>query len=271
MDYRGVLGHEFVGEVVQAPDGAWAGRRVVGDINAACYACHTCLAGNHTHCPHRTTLGIFRRDGAFADYLLLPQANLHPVPDGVPDDMAVFVEPLAAACEILEQTHISPSARAIVLGDGKLGLLVAAVLRLTGADLLLVGRHEEKLAIAGRWGIETALADDVAPDRRADIVVECTGAPGGFEAACQWLRPRGILVLKSTYRDRLTFDVSSLVVDEISLIGSRCGPFAAALRLLESGLVDPTPLIAATYELDAGVEALERASRPGALKVLLRI
>ncbi len=269
MDYRGVLGHEFVGEVVQAADDAWLGRRVVGDINAACYVCETCRAGRHTHCPNRTTLGIFERDGAFADYLLLPQANLYPVPANVPDEMAVFVEPLAAACEILEQIHIQPTDRVLVLGDGKLGLLVAAVLRLTGAQLTLIGRHEEKLAIARAWGVATALADDAAPAGQADIVVECTGSPAGFAAARQLLRPRGTLVLKSTYHDPLTLDMSALVVDEIRVIGSRCGPFAPALRLLEAGLVDPTPLISARYPLEQGVEALAAAAVPGVLKVLL--
>lgn len=271
MDYRGVLGHEFVGEVVQAEDSTWIGKRVVGDINAACYECETCLAGRHTHCPNRTTLGIYDRDGAFADYLLLPLANLYAVPDGISDDKAVFVEPLAAACEILDQVHIRSTDRVIVLGDGKLGLLVAAVLRRAGADLLLVGRHEEKLAVARGWGVAIAAADATAPDRQADIVVECTGSEGGFDAACRWLRPRGTLVLKSTYRQRLTFDMSALVVDEITIIGSRCGPFAPALRMLESGLVDPAPLISATFPLEEGVEALARAASPGALKVLLRV
>jgi alcohol dehydrogenase len=269
MDYRGVLGHEFVGEVVQAADDAWIGRRVVGDINAACYACETCLAGRHTHCTNRTTLGIYRRDGAFADYLLLPQANLYAVPDNLPDEMAVFVEPLAAACEILEQIHIHPMDRMVVLGDGKLGLLVAAVLRLTGAKLTLIGRHDAKLAIARAWGVATMPASDVQACEPADIVVECTGSPDGFAMARSLLRPRGTLVLKSTYHDPLTLDMSALVVDEINLIGSRCGPFAPALRLMEAGLVDPRALISARYTIEQGVEALAAAAAPGALKVLL--
>lgn len=284
MDYHGVLGHEFVGEVVAAPDAKWPGRRVVGDINAACYACDTCRAGRHTHCPNRTTLGIFRRDGAFADHLLLPQANLYAVPDAVPDEMAVFVEPLAAACEILEQVRIAPTDSVVVLGDGKLGLLTAAVLRLTGADLTLIGRHPEKLAIAEGWGVKTQLADgdprqgDADPHQgtgrwqrpRADLVVECTGNPAGFESARQIVRPRGTIVLKSTYHGPLKIDMSALVVDEVTIVGSRCGPFWPALRLLESGLVDPRPLISAEYPLDEGVEALRRAAQPGVLKVLVR-
>ena len=269
LGFRGVLGHEFVGEVVEAADGGWVGRRVVGDIDAACYRCATCLAGRHTHCPNRTTLGIAGRDGSHADYLLLPQSNLFAVPDGVSDEAAVFVEPLAAACEILEQVKIVPSDRVAVLGDGKLGLLVAAVLRLTGADLLLVGRHPEKLAIAEAWGVRTGLAGQTEL-AGFDLVVECTGNESGFALARNLLRPRGTLVLKSTYQGDLKVDMSSLVVDEITLVGSRCGPFAPALRLLEAGLVDPSPLIAAEFPLADGVAAYECASRPGTLKVLLR-
>jgi threonine dehydrogenase-like Zn-dependent dehydrogenase len=201
----------------------------------------------------------------------LPQANLYAVPDTVPDEMAVFVEPLAAACEILEQVRVQPTDRVVVLGDGKLGLLVAAVLRLTGADLTLVGRHEDKLAIARGWGVSTALAGEAAPDGKADTVVECTGSSDGFDAACRFLRPRGTLVLKSTYSDQLTVDISSVVVNEVSIVGSRCVPFASALRMLELGLVDPRPLISATYPLDRGVEALAHAAAPGTLKVLLHV
>lgn len=269
MAYRGVLGHEFVGEVVQGPDPAWIGHRVVGDINAACYACDTCRAGRHTHCPNRTTLGIYRRDGALADYLLLPQANLYFVPDSVPDKAAVFVEPLAAACEILEQVHLRPTDRVIVLGDGKLGLLVAAVLRLTGCDLTLVGRHPEKLALAAAWGVPGRLTQEALPEHSADVVVECTGSPDGFALARRLLRPRGTLVLKSTYHGALSVDMSSLVVDEITLVGSRCGPFAPAIRLLAAGLVDPRPLITAVYPLAEVASAFEHAGRKGVLKVLV--
>ncbi len=270
MAFRGVLGHEFVGEVVSSPDPAWIGRRVVGDINAACYRCPACLAGRHTHCPNRTTLGIAGRDGALADALLLPQANLYAVPDVISDEQAVFTEPLAAACEILEQVAIRPTDRVIVLGDGKLGLLVAAVLRLTGADLTLVGRHRDKLAIAEGWRIPVMLTGEILPDRQADVVVECTGSPAGFAQACRLLRPRGTLVLKSTYHGALSVDMSALVVDEITLVGSRCGPFAPALRLMALGLLDPRPLITACYPLDEAETAFVRASTPGVLKVLVR-
>ena len=269
MGFQGVLGHEFVGEVVQSPDPAWLGKRVVGDINAACYACETCRAGRHTHCPHRTTLGIFRRDGAFADFLRLPIPNLYSVPDLVTDEQAVFVEPLAAACQILEQVAIRPTDRVVVLGDGKLGLLVSAVLRMTGADLRLVGRHPDKLAIAATWGVAAQHGADDLPSGWADVAVECTGSPTGFALARKLLRPRGTLVLKSTYHADLAVDMSALVVEEITLVGSRCGPFAPALRLLESGLVDPAPLISARYAVSDGEAAFARAVEPGVLKVLL--
>jgi alcohol dehydrogenase len=270
MGFRGVLGHEFVGEVVTATSTALAGRRVVGDINAACYTCATCLAGRHAHCPHRTTLGIVGRDGCHADLFLLPERNLVAVPDSVPDECAVFVEPLAAACEVLEQVSVRPTQRVVVLGDGKLGLLVAAVLRLTGADLVLVGRHRTKLAIAEGWGVHSLMSDDAPKAAQADIVVECTGSPAGFALARRLLRPRGTLVLKSTYHGELALDMSSLVVDEITIIGSRCGPFAPAIRLLEQGVVDPRPLIDAVYPLDEGLAAYASAAGHGSLKVLLR-
>jgi threonine dehydrogenase-like Zn-dependent dehydrogenase len=271
LNFRGILGHEFVGEVVQAADATWLGQRVVGDINAACRSqeCAACAAGQPTHCPNRTTLGIAGRDGAFADYLILPQANLYAVPENVSDEMAVFTEPLAAACEILAQIQIAPTDRVVVLGDGKLGLLVAAVLRLTGADLTLVGRHRDKLAIAAGWGIKVRLADETAQASFADVVVECTGSPQGFESARRLLRPRGTLVLKSTYHGALSVDMSGLVVDEITLLGSRCGPFAPALRLLASSLVDPRRLISETFALDQAEAAFARAAAPGVLKVLL--
>ena len=271
QNFRGILGHEFVGEVVQAADATLLGQRVVGDINAACrsQACAACAAGRLTHCPNRTTLGIAGRDGAFADYLILPQANLYAVPENVSDEMAVFTEPLAAACEILAQIQIAPTDRVVVLGDGKLGLLVAAVLRLTGADLTLVGRHRDKLAIAAGWGIKVRLADETAQASFADVVVECTGSPQGFESARRLLRPRGTLVLKSTYHGALSVDMSGLVVDEITLLGSRCGPFAPALRLLASSLVDPRRLISETFALDQAEAAFARAAAPGVLKVLL--
>lgn len=285
LQFHGVGGHEFVG-VVEAAPGAeeWEGRRVVGDINAACGVCATCRAGRPTHCPHRTTLGMSGRDGAFAEYLTLPVQNLYAVPDALPDEVAVFTEPLAAACEILEQVHIRPTDRVIVLGDGKLGLLCAQVLALTGCDLTVIGRHADKLDILTRVGIATMLvqrgatvelaeitgaAGDGLPS--ADVVIEATGHPDGYATARKLTHPRGTLVLKSTYHGAMEANLSRAVVDEIKLIGSRCGPFAPALRLLERGLVNVTTLIQARYTLTEILAALQCASQPGALKVLVKM
>jgi len=268
MGFRGVLGHEFVGVVEECADGNLVGQRVVGEINCYCGECPTCRAGAPTHCPNCTTLGIRGRDGAFADYLSLPVTNLHTVPEAVSDEAAVFVEPLAAALEILEQVQIKPTDRVVVLGDGKLGLLVAQVLGLTGCDLVVGGRHEEKLAILRRRGVETRLANELPADR-ADVVVDCTGHPSGFATARGLVKPRGILVLKSTFHGDVEVNLSMLVVDEITLVGSRCGPFAPALRLLQRGLVDVESLVSATYLLDEGLAAFERAQEKGTLKVLL--
>ncbi len=265
--YTGILGHEFIGVVEQGPQHL-QGQRVVGEINAACGQCRFCRTGQPTHCENRTVLGIVNRNGAFAEYLSLPVENLHRVPDTLPTDVATFTEPLAAALEIQQQVTVSPSDRVLVVGDGKLGQLVAQTLALTGCELLVIGRHRDKLALLNARGIQTGEADAVT-DRTFDIAVECTGNPTGFEIARRALRSRGTLVLKSTYANRLTLDASSLVVDEITLIGSRCGPFPPALELLASGQVDVEPLINARYHLSEGLAAFERASTKGVLKVLL--
>ncbi|HKR62413.1 MAG TPA: alcohol dehydrogenase catalytic domain-containing protein [Thermoanaerobaculia bacterium] len=257
--YAGIPGHEFVGEL---PDG----RRVVGEINATCGDCEACRNGRRTHCERRNVLGIIGRNGAFAEFLSLPMENLHLVPNAIPDEVAVFTEPLAAALEIQEQIAIGESHRVLVIGDGKLGQLVARTLALTGCQLAVMGRHREKLALLEEIGIRTI--DDVAP-RSFDIAVECSGSAAGFALAQKALRPRGTMVMKSTYAGELTFNASALVVDEITLIGSRCGPFAPALRLLAEGRIDPRPLISARYALDHGIAAFEHAQRPGVLKVLV--
>ena len=266
--FGGVLGHEFVGVVDWAEDRSWIGRRVVGEINAGCGGCEMCRTSQPEHCANRTALGIRGRDGVLAEFFALPVANLHPVPAEVPDREAVFVEPLAAACQLLERVHVGPTDRAVVVGDGKLGLLVAQVLALTGCNLTVVGRHEEKLAVLGRRGIETRLSDEGLVG--ADLVVECTGHPMGFQAAQRLVRPRGTLALKSTYYGLVEANLSRLVVDEVQVVGSRCGPFGAALRLLALGLVDVTSLIHAEMRLDEALAAFELAARPGVLKVLVR-
>ncbi|MES2641761.1 MAG: alcohol dehydrogenase catalytic domain-containing protein [Myxococcota bacterium] len=268
MGFAGTLGHEWVGVVEAAPDAAWVGKRVVGDINCPCGACPTCLAGRPTHCPTRTVLGILGRDGAFAEHLSLPTANLHVVPDAVPDDAAVFVEPLAAACQILEQVHVRPSHRVVVLGTGRLGQLCARVLALSGAEVAAVGRNPVTLALLPSSVRAFSLADAPAL-AGADIVVDCTGNPDGLALATSLVRPGGTLVLKTTVHDVGRIEPNRWVIDEITVVGSRCGPFEPALRLLAAGLVDPRPLITARLPLEQGVAALEMAAQPGVVKVLL--
>jgi len=267
--FTGVLGHEFVGV---AESGQFKGQRVCGEINAVppgC-ACQPCVRGDLTHCDQRTVLGILNRHGAFAEYLTLPEGNLHPVPDAVSDDEAVFTEPLAAAFEILEQVKIGPKDTVYVVGDGKLGLLCAQVVATTGCQLTVIGKHAHKLELLARRGLRTATLENL-PTRRADVVVECTGSPTGFELARSLLRPRGTLVLKSTYSGKLTLDMSRVVVEEMNLIGSRCGPFPAALQALADRTVDVCSLIHARYPLAEGLAAFSHAQKPGVLKVILNI
>jgi threonine dehydrogenase-like Zn-dependent dehydrogenase len=253
--YTGIPGHEFVGVVESgAPD--VAGRRVVGEINAVCHDCEACRHGRSTHCERRSVLGIVNRHGAFAEYLTLPVENLHTVPHEMPSELAVFTEPLAAALQIQEQVNIGPQDHVLIVGAGKLGQLIAATMAKTGCRLTVAGRHRG-VAAAG------------VPSRAFDIAIECSGSPEGFEIARRALRPRGTLVMKSTYAGNLQFNASSLVVDEITLIGSRCGPFAPALALLASGAIDPRPLIDSTLPLRDAIAAFERAQQPGVLKVLL--
>jgi 2-desacetyl-2-hydroxyethyl bacteriochlorophyllide A dehydrogenase len=266
--YAGIPGHEFVGRVEAAPGAeGWTGRRVVGEINAACHACDDCRAGRATHCERRSVLGIRARHGAFAHYLMLPVENLHEVPPEVPDATAVFVEPLAAALEIQQQVKIQRGQRVVVVGDGRLGQLVAQTMALTGCELRVVGRHEAKLSRLASLGIRGSALE--VPERSFDVAVECTGDPSGFELARRALRPRGTLVLKSTYAGALKLNASSLVVDEITLVGSRCGPFGLALELLAGGRVDVAGLVHARYPIAEAVAAFDHAARPGVLKVLI--
>ncbi|HVF68330.1 MAG TPA: alcohol dehydrogenase catalytic domain-containing protein [Pyrinomonadaceae bacterium] len=272
--FKGTLGHEFVGVVESAPGAPeLIGRRVVGEINAGCGACELCLAGDPRHCPARTVLGIVGRDGAFAEFLQLPAANLLPVPDGVTDERAVFTEPLAAACGITERVSVVREARVAVIGDGKLGLLCAQALKvLTGADVTLVGRHQSKLDIARRRGVETLTTGELSSShaRAFDVTVEASGSPGGFETALKLLRPRGTLVLKSTFHGTTELNAAPVVVDEISVVGSRCGRFAPALELLSRDRVEVDALVREEFPLSEGPRALERAAAPGVLKVLIR-
>lgn len=270
--FEGVPGHEFVGRVEACPgQPALVGQRVVGEINISCGQCSRCRAGLRTHCRNRRVLGILQKDGAFAEYITLPVENLHPVPDIISDSEAAFVEPLAACFEILEQTQVQPTSSALVLGDGKLGLLAAQVLALTGAEISIQGRHEAKLAIAQGLGIKTILASaDSAPAAQEyDLVIETTGSAAGLEIARRLARPRGAIILKSTVVDQATLDLAPFVVDEISVIGSRCGPFEPAIRALEHKRVAVSPLLSATYPLDNAVEAFARAAERGILKVQL--
>jgi threonine dehydrogenase-like Zn-dependent dehydrogenase len=268
LDFRGVLGHEFVGI---AETGPFAGRRVVGEINCSCGGCAICRRGLHTHCPHRTTLGISNRDGAFADMLTLPQRNLHLVADSLPTDVAVFTEPVAAAFQIPAQIPVHRTDRVVVLGDGRLGHLCAQVLAELSNDVLVIGRHDEKLALLKSLGIRTARVSEVEPDRQADIVVDCTGSEAGLPAALGFVRPRGTIVLKTTVAGRQTLAWAPFVIDEVTLVGSRCGPFDQALAALESGRIVVQPLISARFSLDRGVEAVEYTRTRPVLKVLLDV
>jgi threonine dehydrogenase-like Zn-dependent dehydrogenase len=267
LGFRGVLGHELVGTVAEGP-ADWLGARVTAEINFSCGRCPACADGLGRHCPSRRVMGIVDADGAFAEEVAVPIANLHRVPDGVPDEAAVFTEPLAAAFEILEQVPVEPGERAIVLGDGKLGLLVAQVLAGAGARVLAVGRHARKLAILAARGVETALAAEWRGEQ-SGLVVECTGSAAGFERAVACVRPRGRLVLKSTVAERPAVDLAPLVIHEIAVVGSRCGPFAPALAALAAGAVDVRPLVSARVPLARANEALRLAAEPGARKVLI--
>jgi threonine dehydrogenase-like Zn-dependent dehydrogenase len=234
MGFCGVLGHEFVGVAEAGPD---AGRRVVGEINCSCQRCATCLAGRPSHCPHRSVLGILDHDGAFADFIAVPQGNLHAVPDSLPTDVAVFTEPVAAAFQIPSQISIARHDRVVVIGDGRLGNLCAQVLAGLSSHVLVVGKHAEKLALLQALGISTCLLADRPDDRFADIVVDCTGSPTGLPTALNMVRPRGTIVLKTTVAGDQTMAWAPVVIDEVTIVGSRCGPFDRALSALESGEV----------------------------------
>ena len=274
--FQGTIGHEFVGVIEKLPDSVTAGlltpgQRVVGEINAGCGRCQLCRSGDPRHCETRTVLGIVGRDGAHAEFLKLPVGNLLPVPDEISDERAVFTEPLAAACGILERTQITVDTRLAVVGDGKLGLLCAQVLATTGAPVTLIGKHQSKLQIAVRRGIESITVDKAkARTREFDVVVEASGSATGFDLALDLLHPHGVLVLKSTFHGATELSAARIVVDEISVIGSRCGRFTPALKLLKTNAVEVESLISEEFALAGGLRAIARASEPGVMKVLLR-
>jgi len=284
--FRGIPGHEFVGEVVDINSASpalrsrWLGRRITGEINVSCSAygyqprCEFCRRGLRSHCARRTVLGIVNRDGAFAEYLALPLENLHAVPDSVSDQQAVFVEPLAAACEILQQVNVRGVRKAAVLGDGKLAQLIARVLRTAIPRVVMYGKHASKLAIARRAKIETKKVSRTAADLKRiaqsyDLLVEATGSPTGLTLAQHMTKPRGTLVLKSTFHTAAPVETWPIVVKEITVVGSRCGPFDKAIALLLSGRMDPTPLITRTFPLSDAPQAIEFAQRRDVMKVLL--
>ena len=275
MGYVGILGHEAVGivEEVNGEDKSLVGKRVVPEISYGCKnpQCPYCAEKLYRHCPDRHTLGIWKKDGVFAQYFTMPTEVLFEVPDNVTDTQAVFTEPLAAALEILEQHHIKPYEKVVILGDGKLGLITALALNATNLDVTLVGKHQNKLDIAAKQGVKTALLQDFAIEKIYDVVIEATGSVSGFETSLALTKPRGTLVLKSTVATGKEFNLAPIVIDEITVLGSRCGQFLPALRLLQSEKVDFSPLISATYSIDDAIEGFEKNKEKDTLKVLLKI
>ena len=273
MGYKGVLGHEAVGvvEEINDNDQFLLGKRVVAEISYGCKKtdCSYCAEKLYRHCPDRHTLGIWRKDGVFAEYFTMPLETLFEVPDNVTDEQAVFVEPLAAACEISEQLHIKPFQKVIVLGDGKLGLITALELNSQNVDVTLVGKHQNKLDIAKAQGVKTKLLNDLKVEKVYDVVVEATGSISGFETALALTKPRGVLVLKSTIAASKEFNLAPIVIDEITVLGSRCGQFPAALRLLQAERIDFSPLISARYKADEAIKAFEKNKEKDVLKVLI--
>jgi threonine dehydrogenase-like Zn-dependent dehydrogenase len=272
-NFRGILGHEFVGRVEECEDKEWLGKRVVGEINITCGECNLCLWGLGRHCPTRTVMGIVNRDGAFAEFLTLPVVNLHHVPDSIPDEAAVFVEPLAAAAEVLETASIVPSPRTVVLGDGRLALLVAQVLQsneMGAFQVTVVGKHASKLHQARLLGVKTSdIGVEKLPGASFSLVIDATGSPDGLAEAMRLVEPRGTVVMKSTFQERAHFDTSKLVVDEIRLVGSRCGNFSTALEFLSEGKIKVEQLVSRIFPLESGLEAFDYLRQKSCLKVLL--
>lgn len=270
MSYKGIPGHEFVGVVEDSENKDLIGKRVVGEINAGCKTCTSCINGLERHCPNRTVLGILNRDGAFAQYLSLPEKNLHVVPDSIKDEQAVFVEPLAAAFEIIEQIHIEPNWEIAIVGDGRLAQLVVRVLKISCPNITCFGRHEKKLELLKKLGIKTKIGIDSNDEKKYDLVIEATGNDSGFSDTMKLIRPRGTVILKSTIASQNKLDLTPAVVNEVTVIGSRCGIFRPALNALESGSVSVEELVDSIYPLEKFQQAFEHAKKPGALKILLK-
>ena len=271
MSFEGIPGHEFVGQVVRTSEASLADRRVVGQINCVCGQCDMCSSGLSNHCRERTVLGIAGRDGAFAEYLILPQENLHVIDPKLTDQQSVFVEPLAAALQIVKQVAIDKRWKIAVLGDGRLGLLVCQVLAMHNRSVMLVGKHPDKLLVADKRGIRVSLVDDVVGRNDYDLLVDCTGSPTGLQLAVNMVRPRGTIILKTTIAEPIECDLSSLVINEVRLIGSRCGTFSDAIEALSEGQIDISGLISRTFPLERIDEALKFAAQPDSIKVLLRM
>ncbi len=268
--FVGVLGHEFVGQVIESANKALIGKRIVGEINAGCGKCDMCRTDLERHCQERTVLGIYKRDGAFAEYLSLPEKNLHVIPDSVSDEQAVFVEPLAAAFEIEEQLRIAKDSKIAILGDGRLAQLIGRVLKINHSNITCFGRHQKKLGLLEKIGITTKIVISTPDEHTFDVVIEATGSESGFLDAMRLAKPRGTVVLKSTIASKNKLDFSPAIVNEITLVGSRCGPFRPAIQALVTGVVSVSDLIDAVYPLDKIDEALEAARNSDKLKVLLK-
>jgi len=270
MNFEGVLGHEFVGIVVESEEKKWIGKRVVGEINIGCGICDYCLKDKINHCPSRKVLGILNKNGVFSEYVTLPLSNLHVVPDKISDRAAVFTEPLAAALRILEQIKLSRKDKVLILGDGKLGLLIAQVIKRTGVNVYCIGKHKKKLKILEEKGIKTLLAGEGIA-KKFDIVIEATGNREGFEMGLNYTKPEGKIILKSTYSGNINTDISAVVINEFHIIGSRCGPFDKALKWLEKDLIDVESLIDGEYSLDEWKKAFSEARKSENLKILFAI
>jgi len=270
MEYTGILGHEFVGTVEKSRNPMMVGKRVVGEINAGCGKCDSCMSGMQRHCPSRTVLGILKRDGAFAEFLSLPEKNLHVIPDSISNEQAVFVEPLAAAFEIKEQVSLKPEWNVAVVGDGRLAQLIIQVIKLTCSNITCFGKHESKLEGLVQSGIKIKIGIESTDEKLFDLVVEATGSNSGFVDTMKLVKPRGIVILKSTIASRENLDLTPTIINEITLIGSRCGLFKPAIDALASGIISVNSMIDSTFPLEKFEDAIVHAKKPNTLKVFLK-